>query len=168
MTAAVTRRTVDLSRYPNLVVIYLGMRANRLTGLKILLGFGPKIAGSVAAHPDGLLRHENFVFSFFPMHAGMRQYWRDMESLLAWSRSEPHRLWWKNFLKNSRGTGFWYETYTMQGGIEAIYDDMADPIGFMRFAPLKPARGSMFSAAHQAAKPYDREPVVSENELYGP
>jgi hypothetical protein len=79
----VTRRTVDLSPYPDLVVVYLGMRVNRLTGLKTLLGFGPKIAGSVAAHPDGLLQHENFVFSFFPMHAGMRQYWRDMESLLA-------------------------------------------------------------------------------------
>jgi len=92
MSSAVARRTVDLSQYPNLVV-YLGMRVNRLTGLKTLVGFGPKIAGSVAANPDALLRHENFVFSFFPMHAGMRQYWRDMESLLAWSRSEQHRLW---------------------------------------------------------------------------
>ena len=54
----------------------------------------------------------------------LRQYWRDMESLLQWSRSEPHRQWWKNFLKDSGGTGFWYETYLMQGGMEAIYDDV--------------------------------------------
>ncbi len=168
MSTAVTRRTVDLSPYPDLVVVYLGMRVNRLTGLKTLLGFGPKIAGSVAAHPDGLLQHENFVFSFFPMHAGMRQYWRDMESLLAWTRSEPHRLWWKNFLKDSGGTGFWHETYLIRGGMEAIYDDVTAPLGFMSFAPVVPARGAMFGAAHRAAKTYDAEPVVGEKELYGP
>lgn len=168
MPTPVTRRTVDLSQYPNLVVIYLGMRVNRLTGLKTLFGFGPQISKSVAARPDGLLLHENFLFSFFPMHAGMRQYWRDMETLLTWTRSEPHRLWWNNFLRDSGGTGFWHETYTMQGGIEAIYDDVADPIGLMRFAPVKPARGPMFSAARRVAKPYSGEPVLSEKELYGP
>jgi hypothetical protein len=163
----VERRTVDLSQYSDLVVIYLGMRVNRLTGLKTLMGFGPKIAHSVAAHPDGLLRHENFVFSLFPMHAGMRQYWRDMDSLLAWTRSEPHRLWWKNFLRDSGGTGFWHETYTMRGGMEAIYDDVAPPLGLMSFAPIIPARGSMFTASHRAVGADNAEPVVSEKELYG-
>lgn len=168
MPTSVNRRTVDLSQYPNLVVVYLGMRVNRLTGLKTLAGFGPKIANSVAAQPEGLLLHENFVFSLFPMHAGMRQYWRDMESLLSWTRSEPHRQWWKNFLKNSGGTGFWHETYLRQGGMEAIYDDVAQPIGFLGFAPVKPARGDMFGASQRAAKQPDREPVVNEEELYGP
>jgi hypothetical protein len=168
MPTPVTRRTVDLSQYPDLVVIYLGMRVNRLTGLKTLFGFGPQISKSVAAQPDGLLLHENFLFSFFPVHAGMRQYWRDMESLLSWTRSEPHRRWWKNFLRDSGGTGFWHETYMMRGGMEAIYDDVDDPIGLMRFAPLKPARGPMFGAAHRAARPDSGEPVVSEKELYGP
>jgi hypothetical protein len=168
MPTPVTRRTVDLSQYPDLVVIYLGMRVNRLTGLKTLFGFGPQISKSVAAQPDGLLLHENFLFSFFPVHAGMRQYWRDMESLLSWTRSEPHRLWWRNFLRDSGGTGFWHETYMMRGGMEAIYDDVDDPIGFMRFAPLKPARGPMFGAAHRAARPDSGEPVVSEKEFYGP
>lgn len=167
MPTTVNRQTVDLSQYPNLVVVYLGMRVNRLTGLKTLFGFGPQISTSVAAKPDGLLLHENFLFSFFPVHAGMRQYWRNMESLLAWTRSEPHRLWWKNFLRDSGGTGFWHETYLMRGGMEAIYDDVAKPIGFMRFAPVKFARGPMFSAAHRAATPHDVEPVVSEGELYG-
>jgi hypothetical protein len=41
MTAKVDRRTVDLSGYPDLVVIYLGMRVNTLAGLKTLIGFGP-------------------------------------------------------------------------------------------------------------------------------
>jgi hypothetical protein len=40
----VSRKTVDLSQYPDLVVIYLGMRVNALTGMKTLLGFGPKIS----------------------------------------------------------------------------------------------------------------------------
>ncbi len=168
MSAKVNRQTVDLSRYPNLVVIYLGMRVNHLTGLKTLFGFGPKISNSVAALPDGLLLHENLIYSLVPVHAGMRQYWRDMESLLSWSRSEPHRHWWKNFLQNSGGTGFWHETYMMQGGMEAIYDDVPEPIGFMRFAPVRPARGAMFGATNRAAKPHDAEPVVSEKELYGP
>ena len=168
MSMKVNRQTVDLSQYPNLVVVYLGMRVNRLTGLKTLFGFGPKIANSVTAAPDGLLLHENFVFSIFPMHAGMRQYWRDPETLLAWTRSQPHREWWKNFLRDSRGTGFWHETYFIQGGMEAIYDDVPKPVGFMRFAPVIAARGPMFGAAHRAAKPNQAKPVVSEEELYGP
>lgn len=54
----------------------------------------------------------------------------------------------------------------MRGGMEAIYDDVAKPIGFMRFAPVVPARGTMFGAAHRVARDINREPVVSENELY--
>lgn len=167
MPEKVNRQTVDLTQYPDLVVIYLGMRVNRLTGLKTLLGFGPKIANSVAAKPDGLLLHENFVFSLFPMHLGMRQYWRDMYSLLSWSRSDPHRIWWKAFLANSGGTAFWHETYLMKGGMEAIYDDLSQPIGMMRFAPIVPARGAMFGAASRAARRYESESVVKESELYG-
>jgi len=167
MQTKVERRTVDLSQFPELVVIYLGMRVNRLTGLKTLFGFGPKISDSVAAQPDGLLLHEPIIYSLFPAHVGMRQYWRDMDSLLAWSRSEPHREWWKNFLRDSGGTGFWHETYLKQGGIEAIYDDIPAPIGMMKFAPTEVARGAMFGAAHRAGKTVGGEAVVSETDLYG-
>jgi len=52
MPTRVERKTVDLSGYPDLVVIYLGMRVNRITGMKTLLGFGPKISASVNARPD--------------------------------------------------------------------------------------------------------------------
>jgi hypothetical protein len=116
----VNRLTVDLSNYRDLAVIYLGMRVNRIAGLKTLIGLGPKISDSVAARPEGLLLHENLIYSLFPLHLGMRQYWRDMQSLLEWSHSEPHRQWWKAFLRNSGGTGFWHETYLRQGGMEAI------------------------------------------------
>ena len=85
----VNRQTVDLSGYPDLVVIYLGMRVNTLTGLKTAIGFGPNIDRAVAAKPDGLLLHENIMFSLFPPHLGMRQYWRDFDSLERWARSEP-------------------------------------------------------------------------------
>jgi len=148
-------------------VVYLGMRVNRLTGLKTLLGFGPQIAKSASDRPDGLLRHENLMYSLFPMHVGMRQYWRDMEALLRWTRSDPHRVWWRNFLRDSGGTGFWHETYTRQGGMEAIYDDVPEAIGFMAFAPVVPARGAMFGAAHRAQREGADEPVLSEKDLYG-
>jgi hypothetical protein len=166
MATKVDRRTVDLSQYPELVVIYLGMRVNRLTGLKTLLGFGPEISESAAAQPDGLLLHEPILYSLFPPHVGMRQYWRDMDSLLSWSRSDPHRQWWKSFLKNSGGTGFWHETYMMNGGMEAIYDDMTQPVGFLKFAPAIPARGPMFAAATRAHKAARADSVLSESDLY--
>jgi len=167
MATKVQRLTVDLSKYPDLVVIYLGMRVNRLTGIKTLFGFGPKISSSVVARPDGLLQHETFLFSLFPMHVGMRQYWRDMESLLKWTRSDPHRQWWQGFLRDSGGTGFWHETYLMRGGMEAVYDDIAPQIGFMSFAPTMKAVGPMFTAASRSGKEFRAEPVVSEKELYG-
>jgi hypothetical protein len=165
----VERRTVDLSAYPDLVVIYLGMRVNALAGIKTVMGFGPRISNAVGRRPDGLLLHEPIIYSIFPMHAGMRQYWRDFESLERWSRSEPHMLWWKEFLRNSRGTGFWHETYFMRGGIEAIYDDVPKPFGLSAFAPVYPARGPMFSARTRLkAEGADTKPLpITEDELYG-
>src|SRR5262249_14459656 len=77
----VDRRTVALSAYPGLVVVYLGMRVNALTGIKTMLGLGPQINKSVEARPDGLLLHETVLFSLRQL--GMRQYWRDFESLEA-------------------------------------------------------------------------------------
>ena len=142
----VQRQTVDLSQFPDLVVIYLGMRVRRLRGLRKLLKTGRQIQAGVAQHPEGLLLHENFVFSLVPPHVGMRQYWRDLDALERWTRELPHQQWWKEFLRDSAGTGFWHETYFMRGGMEAIYDDLTKPVGMMAFAPLEKARGKMFSA----------------------
>lgn len=167
MQTKVDRRAPDLSQFPDLVVIYLGMRVNAITGLKTLFGFGPRISKSAAAMPSGLLLHETIVYSLFPPNVGMRQYWRDLDSLLAWTRSDPHRQWWKEFLRDSGGTGFWHETYLMRGGMEAIYDDIKQPIGFLRFAPAVPARGTMFGAANRTGTASGGEPVLSEKQLYG-
>ena len=166
----VERRTADLSSFPDLVVIYLGMKVNAITGIKTLLGFGPKISSSVAGAPDGLLLHESMIYSLFPPHVGMRQYWRDFESLERWARSEPHMHWWKSFLRNSGGTGFWHEAYFIRGGMEAIYVDMKVLLGFSAFAPTQPARGPMFSArARMKAGEEGSVPSpVSEADLYDP
>lgn len=167
MPTKVERKTVDLSGYPDLIVIYLGMRVNRLTGLKTLMGFGPQISQSASAQPDGLLRHEFMIFSLFPTHLGIRQYWRDMDSLMKWTRSDPHREWWQNFLKDSGGTGFWHETYFRRGGMEAVYDDIPERFGLAAFAPVVLARGPMFGAVARAAQTYSAPPpVIEEKDLY--
>ncbi len=166
MAERVKRQTVDLSAYPDLVVIYLGMRVNKFRGLGKLMKVGPEIQKSVAQKPDGLLLHENMFFSLFPPHVGMRQYWRDFASLEAWTRTGFHRGWWKDFLRDSAGTGFWHETYFIRGGMEAIYDDLPSPMGFLQFAPAHEAKGSMF-AARQRLGLQGQPPVavVDEREL---
>jgi hypothetical protein len=165
----VARQTVDLSAYPDLVVVYLGMPVRRPRGLRRLLGLGPQIQKAWKANPDGLLLHEDLIWSLFPPHLGMRQYWRDFDSLERWTRSEPHRRWWQAFLRDSGGTGFWHETYFLGGGVEAVYLDMDKPTGFARFAPTLPARGARFSARHRAGRlgAQGVAPVVAEQAYYG-
>lgn len=170
MKTRVDRRTVDLNSYPDLVVVYLGMRVNMLTGIRTLLRLGPQIEAAGNARPEGLLHCEqNIIYGIFPFHVGMRWYWRDFGALEAWTRSPPHREWWINFLRDSGGTGFWHEVYSMRGGMEAIYDDVARPIGFAAFAPTAEARGGLFSARQRLklkgdvpAPPED----MSEREIY--
>jgi Monooxygenase af470-like len=166
-STAIERRTVDLAAYPQLVVIYLGMRVNRFRGLGTLLKFGPRISAAVAAKPDGLLRHEPIIYSIFPPHFGMRQYWRDFESLEGWARSLPHQDWWRDFLRDSGGTGFWHEAYFKRGGMEAVYDNIPSPLGFSGFAGMIPAKGAMFSARRRAgvAGESSAPPAVRESEL---
>ena len=87
----------------------------------------------------------------------------------AWRRSPPHQEWWKNFLKGSGGTGFWHEAYYMRGGMEAIFDDIAPPLGFKAFAPASPARGSSFSARRRLSVPGstpEQPQGTAEAELY--
>jgi len=122
------------------------MRVNAPSGLKTLISFGPKIRKSVEAQPDGLLLHENMLFSLFPPHAGMRQYWRDFDSLERWARSLPHREWWQQFLRDRGGTGFWHETYFRGGQIESVYIDMPQ-IGLAKFAPVTPPVAPCFQPA---------------------
>jgi hypothetical protein len=135
--------------------------------MRTLARFGPRIRQSAAAEPDGLLRHENVVWGMFPPHFGMRQYWRDFDSLERWARTDPHAEWWRDLLKDMGGTGFWHETYFVRGGMESVYLDMPQ-IGFTSFAPEQEARRSLFSARRRM-RMADGDGVaapVSEEQLY--
>jgi hypothetical protein len=148
------RETVDLSAYPDLVVMYLGMRARTLRGMRSIMRVGPGIAQSVKAKPDGLLRHDSMMYSLVPFHAGMRQYWRDIESMMAWTKTLPHAEWWKEFANDTQGTTFWHETYFKSGGFEAVYDDLPEArrdFGLASFATLVPAVGSTFAKFRKKA-----------------
>ena len=138
-----SRRSVDLSAWPDLVVIYLGMRVRGFRGLATLLRFGRALSALQKTPPDGLLAHEFMVFS--PLHVGFRQYWRDFETLEQFTKADPHRGWWVEFLKDNAGTGFWHETYSTRRGIEAIYLDMP-PVGLARFAPARVPQGPYMTA----------------------
>lgn len=162
------RLTVDLSQFPNLVVIYLGMRAASPKGFLTLLGFGPKIQQSVKDKPEGLLLHEDMLYSLFPLHVGMRQYWRDFDSLERWSRSWPHQQWWKNFSKDQGGAELWHEAYFIQGGMEGLTTRFNKPYGLWSFAPHLQARKGMYSS-RQRLKIQGRDTVpapISEAEYY--
>ena len=142
------RTTADLADYPDLVVIYLAMRAEEPRGGETLDRLGPEIQASVEARPDGLLLHEEVVFPDEDRpHYGMRQYWRDFDSLEAWARSLPHKAWWTDYLRDRGGTSFWHETYFRRGGIESAFVDVPEgTTGLNQFAPMVTSEGPMLSA----------------------
>ena len=144
------RTTVDLSAYPDLVVIYLGMRVEEPRGYETVQQLGPLIEATVEEEPDGLLLHERLIYSEEPLHVGMRQYWRDFDSLEAWARTLPHKEWWSDYLRDRGGTSFWHETYFRRGGFEAVYVDVDDDVGLSRFAPTVRAEGPMLAARQRA------------------
>jgi hypothetical protein len=163
------RHTVDLSAYPDLVVIYLGMQPTSLHGARTLRGLAKEIRASVMAQPDGLLLHENLHYSLWPIHRGMRQVWRDLDSLERWTRSMPHRTWWNRFLRDPSGTIFWHEAYFMRGGIDAVYVHMptSEPYGLMKCTPVIPATGAMFGTRGRAGHHASTElaAVIAEPDL---
>ncbi len=144
------RTTVDLSAYPDLVVIYLGMRVEEPRGYETVQQLGPLIEATVEEEPNGLLLHERLIYSEEPLHVGMRQYWRNFDSLEAWARTLPHKEWWSDYLRDRGGTSFWHETYSRRGGFEAVYVDVDDDVGLSRFAPTVRAEGPMLGARQRA------------------
>jgi hypothetical protein len=133
MQAKPTRRSTDLTGYPGLVVVYLGFRVSTWRGVLSLLGIGRTLRSINHHKPDGLLLHEPIVYGF--RHIGMRQYWRDIESLEEFIRSGPHKIWWQAYSRDTKGSGFWHEAYRKAGGMEGLYMNMPYPIGFGVFAP---------------------------------
>lgn len=136
--------SVDLSAYPDLVVVYLGFRASGWQSLLALFGIAPKLEGIRRQKPEGLLAHETIIFGL--NHIGLRQYWLDFESLERFTRSEPHKSWWANFSKNTHGAGFWHEAYRRAGGIEGLYINLPKPIGLASFAAPRQPVGTFMSS----------------------
>lgn len=142
-------KSVDLAGYPDLTVVYLGFHVSTLRGLATLMGIGRALVGINKDKPDGLLAHETFFFGL--RHVGIRQYWRDFESLEAFTRSEPHKTWWARFSKDTAGSGFWHEAYRKAGGMEGLYIGMPKPIGLAAFAPPRAPVGSFMRSRQRIA-----------------
>jgi hypothetical protein len=140
--------SVDLAPYPELVVVYLGFRAVGFRGLRRLISLGAGFRAIKQSPPDGLLRSESFFWGW--MHFGIRQYWRDLPSLEAFTRTAPHSVWWRDFARGAGGSGFWHETYSRSGGIEGIYFDMP-PLGLGAFAPPRAPAGDFKTARQRLA-----------------
>lgn len=137
------RTSVDLSGFPDLVVIYLGIRITGWKTLAKLPGIGRGLTAVQKNKPPGLLAHEGMMYGL--RHFGFRQYWRDWESLEAFTRDTEHMGWWRDFARSGGGAGIWHETYRVRGGMEAIYSGMP-PIGFASFAPARRPVGPFMSA----------------------
>jgi hypothetical protein len=146
----VTKVSVDLSPYPELVVVYLGFRAQGLLGLRKLMRLSAGFRAIRTDPPDGLLRHEFFLWGW--MHIGIRQYWRDLPSLEAFTRTAPHSDWWRDFARGAGGSGFWHEAYRRTGGIEGLYFDMP-PMGLLAFADPRAPAGDFKTARQRLAAP---------------
>lgn len=144
MQAGPLRETVDLSNFPNLIVVILGFKVRRLRALPALYGVGRGLAAIQRQPPNGLLHHQQCLFAW--NHIGIRQYWRDLGSLEAFTRSTPHAHWWRDFLQDPRGSGFWHEAYSAKGGIEAIYVGMPERSGLGTFAPIRKPVGPLMSS----------------------
>ncbi len=143
------RTSVDLTLYPDLAVIYLGFRVSTWRSFVWMLGIGKQLDLIKSHRPDGLLAHEPIFYGL--RHVGMRQYWRDFDSLEAFTRSEPHKTWWQQFYRDSRGAGIWHETYRRSGGMEGIYVGLPNPIGLASFAAARAPDGPFRSSRDRLA-----------------
>lgn len=153
MQPTISRQSVDLAAYPDLVVILLGLKLRSIRALPTFLSVGRGLSGLRKDPPDGLLGDQQFLFEW--NHVGIRQYWRDQKALEAFTRQAPHAGWWKSFLADPSDCGFWHETYSSRGGVEAIYINMPAATGLGRFAPVRapvgPYQTSSERLRHDAA-----------------
>ncbi len=144
-----SRVSVDLAAFPDLTIVYLGFYVTTWRGLAAMLGLGGQINAVARDKPDGLLAHESIFYGF--RHIGMRQYWRDFDSLEAFTRSDPHKTWWRDFSRTYKGAGIWHETYRRSGGVEGIYSGMPQPVGLASFAAAQAPDGPRLTSRGRLA-----------------
>ena len=115
-----------------LVVFLIGMRVNRLRAVRTWLPVAsamPRMLAELARDPAlGLLGVTSCVQGRGALGV---QYWRDLDSLLAYAHSadHEHRPAWREFnrlVRDSDGTvGIWHETFVVPAGAhESVYVDM--------------------------------------------
>lgn len=153
MQHAPLRETVDLTDYPDLVVIDLGFQVRRLTGIPALLRIGKGLGEIARTPPPGLLCSRRMLIAW--NHVGIRQYWSDQDSLLAFTRQQPHAGWWRDFLSETQGSGFWHEACFAAGGMESVYINMPERTGFAAFAPVVAPVGPLMAARDRLAADRD-------------
>lgn len=114
--------TVHAGRYradfePGTVVFLIGMRFNSLWRVRDWMPAflaTPKMLAELHRHPElGLLGHTTWLQWRGIM---VQQYWRDMDSLLAYAAApeSAHLPAWRAFMKrmrNSASVGIWHEAY---------------------------------------------------------
>lgn len=162
-----SRQTVDLSNYPDLVIVRAGMRAHSVRGVVKLASYGYQILesvngidGSKELTPEGLLHMEDEIHSILPPHVIIRQYWKDMDALEEWTHTGTHSELWDRLSENPEGTSFWHELYS-QDGIEAIYNGMeSSPTGMMNFAPTESLEGDLSPIQERLQNPSE-SPISS-------
>ena len=130
-----------------LCLVRLGFRVRKLRAWPFALRVGRAIdraAAEAIAAGAGLLSSETFLVG--RDHLGVIQYWRDFESLDAWSRRPPHSEWWGQALERMRTKGDFgisHETYLVpRAGVEAIAID-CPPTGLFAFGATGEATGPM-------------------------
>jgi hypothetical protein len=116
----------------DVVVFLIGLRINRLRAVRAwtsALAAMPAMLRELSADPSlGLLGFTNHLS---PRGALVVQYWRDLDSLIDYSRSADHvhRPAWAEFNRRAReaagAVGIWHETFVVPAGRhESLYVDM--------------------------------------------
>lgn len=132
------RHTHDPDRVPaGLVVFLIGMRINKPwrvdAWLPVFLAMRPMLAELSRDPTSALLGYTTSIGPGGPM---LVQYWRDAESLYAYSSNPTatHRPAWAAFNRRARkaagAVGIWHETYPVRAA-ESVYVDMP-PTGLAR------------------------------------
>ncbi|WP_249869552.1 DUF4188 domain-containing protein [Oceanobacillus saliphilus] len=122
------RHTTDNDK--DMVVFLIGMRINKRRAiskwLPVIMAMPPMIRELYENKEDlGFLSTETY---FGLRTTVMIQYWRSVDDVLSYAKSEKHLQAWKNFNKQVRGNdavGVYHETYQVEkGNYEAIYVNM--------------------------------------------
>jgi fumigallin biosynthesis monooxygenase-like protein len=127
VVATINRRATARIEGP-FVVFLIGARINRWWKMPLHLWFGgtmPRMIRELEAHPEsGFLGHQPLSFTT------MVQYWRTLDQLVAYARSQDqtHYPYWVKFnrrIASNGDIGIWHETYLVNAGqYEVVYNNM--------------------------------------------